>query len=373
MLEIDWRQGPAYPLGIQDCSVGVINGRIISTGGFSRHPKEVLQLYPDAFEGESSGFTRLTLLFDPHDETAGWTRIPDRPGVARQGAAAAVVNDELWTFGGFSYAEPLCFQDVCRLLQVRDGWRWETMEACPLPWPMCWPGTAVLGTKVYLIGGVDYFQPEGEAGPDLHAEAGRAGNPIGQAAWVLDTARPDQGWARLADLPGTARGLGGVGVAGGRIWVLGGFHGALRKAPDGGAYYNVVDSWVYDPAVDAWSRLNDLPHGCNHGVVVYRDRYLVLLGGYRYPQTQNPDGTRTGCYTTAEQGRDWKEFFLRRVLVYDTQTGELATAEPLLDEDNGPLAVMLDDTIYYLGSEGGHGLWHPDTFLIGRVRERRGR
>ena len=370
MLQIDWRHGPAFPLGIQDCSVGTVHGKIVSAGGFSRHPKDILRAHPDAFGGEASGFTKMTFAFDPRDEAAGWTRIADRPGIARQGAATVVVHDELWTFGGFSYAEPLCFGDACRLRFSGGTWVWDTVAAAALPWPMCWPGSAVVGTEVYLVGGVDYFQPEGQAGPDLHTEAGRTGNPVGQATWVLDTACPDQGWTRAADLPGTARGLGGVGVAGGRIWAMGGFHGALRPAPDGGCYYNVVDSWVYDPAADAWSRLADLPHGCNYGVVVYRDRYLILLGGYRYARTQNPDGTRANCRTAAEEGRDWKEFFQRRVLVYDTDTGELADADPLLDEDNGPVATMLDDTIYYLGSEGGRGLWHPDAFLIGQVQPR---
>jgi hypothetical protein len=367
MLRIDWRLGPPYPMGIQDNSVGVVDGKIVSAGGFSRHPKDILQTHPDIFGGEPSGFTNATFIFDPRNEAAGWTRIADRPGVPRQGAGTAVVGDEMWTFGGFSYTEPLCFRDVCRLRQVQGDWVWETMDACPLPWPMCWPGVAVIGTKVYLIGGVDYFQPEGEEGPDLHTEAGREGNPVGNAVWVLDTAALDQGWQRLADLPGTARGLGGVGVVGGKIYVLGGFHGALHKSPEGRTYFNVVDSWVYNPATNAWDRLRDMPHGCNHGVVTYRDRYVILLGGYKYPQTQNPDGTRTDCYSAQEQALDWKDLFQKWVFVYDTQTGELGTADELLDVDNGPVAVIIDDTIYYLGSEGGSGLWHPDTFPIGRI------
>ena len=367
MLHINWRHGPAYPLGIQDCSVGIIDGMVIAAGGFSRHPKGVLQDHPDAFDGEASGFTALTLALDPRVADAAWARLPDRPGPARQGAATATVGDQMWNCGGFSYREPLCFDDVCRLQRTADGWDWQPVAAAALPWPMCWPGAAVLGPQIHLVGGVDYFEADGEAGPDLHSEAGRYGNPVGTAHWVLDTACLEQGWVRRADLPGTARGLGGVAVAGGRLWVMGGFHGALHADPTTGGYRNVVDSWVYDPVGDCWDRLPDLPDGCNYSVVVYRDRYLILLGGYRYAQTQRPDGSRTAARTAAEQGRDWKDFFLRRVLVYDTETGNLTEAESLPDEDNGPVATLLGDTIYYLGSEGGHGLWHPDAFVIGTI------
>jgi hypothetical protein len=40
---------PAGPLGIQDCSVGTIDGMVIVAGGFSRHPKDGLHDPPDAF------------------------------------------------------------------------------------------------------------------------------------------------------------------------------------------------------------------------------------------------------------------------------------------------------------------------------------
>src|SRR4051812_21503336 len=38
ILKIDWRLGPDYPMGIQDSAVGEIDGKLVSSGGFTRHP-----------------------------------------------------------------------------------------------------------------------------------------------------------------------------------------------------------------------------------------------------------------------------------------------------------------------------------------------
>ena len=69
MLKIDWRQGPEYPLGIQDSAFGIIAGNIVSAGGFSRYPKDVVSHYPDTFAGGASGFTGITFAFDPASPT----------------------------------------------------------------------------------------------------------------------------------------------------------------------------------------------------------------------------------------------------------------------------------------------------------------
>jgi hypothetical protein len=154
---------------------------------------------------------------------------------------------------------------------------------------------------------------------------------------------------------------------GGRIYVLQGTYAPLKPSPN--PYYNVADSWLYDGAKNEWSRLRDLPPGANRYAVPYRERYMILIGGYKYPRMWNPDGTQTEVYTPEEKAKDWKEFFEDTVLVYDTRTGRLGTADHLLDRSSLPMVAIHGDTVFALGGEGGARLWHPATFEIGQVTE----
>ncbi|MFH1269300.1 MAG: hypothetical protein ABIK89_26530 [Planctomycetota bacterium] len=65
------------------------------------------------------------------------------------------------------------------------------------------------------------------------------------------------------------------------------------------AYYNAVDSWVYDPGTDGWSRVGDMPDGSNRRALAWQDRYVILLAGYKYPVTWHLDGARTEALTPA--------------------------------------------------------------------------
>ena len=131
----------------------------------------------------------------------------------------------------------------------------------------------------------------------------------------------------------------------------------------------MVDSWVYDPPSNFWSRLPDLPNGANRRALTYKDRYILLISGYKYRQTRNLDGTDSDIYTPEERARPWASFFGKTVLVYDTRTGRLGTADPLLDQTSWPTATIVGDTIYMTGGEGGSRLWHPATFQIGKIAE----
>ncbi len=366
MLRIDWREGPEYPMGIQDAVIGVADSRVVVGGGFTRWPKDVVQLYPDAFGGAPSGFTSLAFAFNPADESAGWTRLPDMPGPPRQGAAYAVVDGALYAVGGFSYTEPLAYRETYRLRRSEAGWLWEELP-CRLPFPVCEASAAAIGQRLYLCGAGDYFKAPDAAEADFHSQAGRTGEPVGSALFVLDTRDPAAGWRRLADKPGTPVVDAAEAAVGGKLYVLGGIYAPLQPRPGEGAYYNAADSWVYDPATGAWSQLSDMPHGANRRALAFADRYIILVAGYKYGRTWNMDGSVTEVYSAEERELDWKSFFQRTVLVYDTVTGKLSATDPLLDQTSWPSATISGDTIYCLGGEGGARLWHPATFQIGKV------
>jgi len=367
MLKITWSEGPEYPMGIQESACGVLDGKLISAGGFTRHPKDVVRRYPDAFGGKPSGFTKLTFLFDPLHPEAGWARIADVPGPARQGGAAAVVGRALYVIGGFNYTKPLAYRSTYRLRQERGKWAW-TKLPCELPWPVCEASAAVVGGRIYLAGAADYFQAPGAQHADFHTEAGRDNSPVGRALLVLDTEDIDAGWKRLADLPGTPRFDCGCAAVNGKIYVLGGIYAPLVKRGHD-AYFNVVDSWVYDPLTDKWSQLGDMPHGANRRAVAFNDRCVILVSGYKYRKTWRLDGTQTDVYTPAEKKRSWRSFFEKTVLVYDTKRGTLSAADALLDPTSWPGAAIHGNTIFCLGGEGGSRLWHPATLQVGRIEE----
>jgi hypothetical protein len=367
MLRITWTEGPEYPMGIQDSACAVVDGKFVSAGGFTRHPKDIVARYPDAFDGAANGFTKLTFVFDPARSDAAWTRVADMPGPPRQGAAAAVVGDALYALGGFNYAEPLTYRAAYRLRQERGTWVWRELP-CELPWPVCEAGAAVIGTRIYLVGAADYFKTPNAQHADFHSEAGRNNSPVGRALLMLDTEALGTGWKRLADLPGTPRFDCGCAAVDGKLYVLGGIYAPVDKG-GGDAYYNVADSWAYDPAVDKWSRLPDMPPGANRRALALNDRYVVLVSGYKYPRTWHSDGTQTEVYTPAEKARPWQSFFERTVLVYDTTTGKLSATDPLLEPTSWPGAGIQGSTIYCLGGEGGSRLWHPATFQVGAAEE----
>src|SRR5688572_25886414 len=76
-LRISWSEGPEYPMGIQDSACGMVAGRLVSAGGFSRHTKGIAKQIPQAFGGAESGFTNLTFAYDPKRPKDGWARIAD--------------------------------------------------------------------------------------------------------------------------------------------------------------------------------------------------------------------------------------------------------------------------------------------------------
>jgi N-acetylneuraminic acid mutarotase len=363
-LSIEWREGPEYPLGIQDSAFAVLDGKIVSAGGFSRHPKDVARRYPDLFAGEKSGFTGASFVYDPKSPAEGWTRITDIPGPRRQGAAAATVGNALYAIGGFSYTKPWSYRSVYRLTHSAGKWTWDDVHA-DLPWPLSEMGIAVIGTRIYLVGGADFYAPSAD-NTDFFI-TGRDGQPVGNGCLVLDTADLRGGWRRLADLPGVARFDTAIAAAAGKIYALTGVY-RERDPQSKITYSNVVDCWVFDPTTNRWTRLADWHDLSNQRAVCYRDRYIILAGSFRYKYTTLPDGTRRNVYSEAEDRMQFKEHFSRNVEAFDTVTKRVIALDPLLDTTSCPMGAIDGDTIYTLGGEGGQRLWHPATFQIGRVR-----
>jgi N-acetylneuraminic acid mutarotase len=365
MLKIAWSRGPDLPQGLQDGNVGVIGNTLVMACGFCSGQEHASKpgRYPRGFLNKVWGL-ELTV------QQNNWQRLPDYPGTPRQGLAAIGVGDVLYFWGGFNYSAPFCYKDGYRLTRHGGKWIWEALP--DFPWPVCSVGLCTIGSRVYAFGGADYDENR------FYTHTDRTGKNERQGArlLVLDTSNAAAGWKRLADCPGTPRWVNATAVVNGKVYVIGGATGDLALNGKNYGYCTVVDNWVYDPGTDQWDRLRDLPISSGNfpaGKIVFKDRYILLIGGFQYAHVANPDGTVREKYGTAHQFQD-KGSYYNDVFVYDTATNLFGTADSLPINNNAPMAVVWNDEVFVLGGETGSGTidgvfygHHPDLFLRGGI------
>ena len=367
LFRIDWKKMPSLPRGFQGSNGGIVDGTLVTTCGFcsgERGVKGKPHTYPRGHMKNTWGLN----LEQPAD---GWRELPDFPGEARQDNFAVVVNDELYTWGGFSYSEPYCYDDGYKLSHSSGRWVWERLP--DLPWRVCTSGVCANGSNVYVVGGADYDREKFYTTGDRVGKTSRLGTRL----LVIDTKNLGAGWRELAPCPGTPRWAHATAAVDGKIYVLGGATGNDNVT---GQYCTVVDNWRYDPGTDEWDRLRDLPVASGNfpaGQILYNDRYMVLVGGYQYAWVLNPDGTTRKPYGKPFAHYKGKSYY-SDVFVYDTMADMFGTATPLPLNNNVPMTVVLGDQIHLIGGETGgavvqgeHFGHHPDLYLVGDIIELR--
>jgi len=358
MLKVTWERYPNPPQGFQDSDGGVVAGKLITVGGFCQGFDDAKKPghYP-------RGFLKKAWALDLADPAKGWADLPDFPGDARQGLSCLPVGDALYCWGGFSYTKPYCYTDGYKL----SGSTWESLP--PLPWPISMFGISSLDRKVYVLGGADYDYEKFSTNTDRNGK----NEGLGKRFMVLDTRNPKSGWHRLPDCPGTPRCVFAMAAVGGKIYVIGG-----ANMPPGDEYLSVVDNWVFDPKTNEWTRIKDLPISSGNfpdGSIVYKDRYIILVGGFQYGRVANPDGTIRDKYGVASR-LDGKGEYFNDVFIYDTKRDLFGRADSLPINNNMPMAMVHGDDIFVIGGEAdaleiggeyyGH---HPDLCLHGKIEE----
>lgn len=142
---------------------------------------------------------------------------PDLP-VSLDHAMAATLNDRIYVFGGYIFGRPT---DRVFSLSANDA-RW--IEHSPMPAARAAGGTAVVGDRIYVVGGVT-----------------ENGNWI-RDTWAFDTS--GRWWTNLARIP-TPRDHLAVGAYRGRVCAAGG-NGANQVFE------------CFDPARNEWGWMPDL-------------------------------------------------------------------------------------------------------------------
>lgn len=371
MLELAWSAERPLPQGMQDNLVALVGHRLVSVGGFCGGADDDWKpgKYP-------RGFLNKAWVFDLTDKQQGWTDLPSFPGAPRQALFGTSVGDAVYAWGGFSYAAPFTYRDGYRLSQRNDLWVWEPLP--PLPTPAAWSATAAIGTKIYCLGGADYDAKRFYCLTDREGRNER----LGARLLVFDTRQPEAGWKHRTPCPGTPRCLAAGAAVDGKLYVIGGIS---MKAS--GGYCNVVDNWRYDPIMDTWERLRDLPisgSGTSSGRITYHDRYLLLPCGYQYGEVMQPDGTIVPRYGRPSQiARTWKSHpafekthYYNHHFVYDTRTNQFGLATYLPFDDVATITVVVGETVYMFPGETAGFEWqgeyfghHPEFVLRGSLRE----
>jgi N-acetylneuraminic acid mutarotase len=368
ILTIQWTKGPALPQGFQDSDGGIVRDTLITVGGFcggKKGPPGKESKYP-------RGFFKMVWGLDLKNPKAGWQSLPDFPGAARQELFGIVVNQQLYVWGGFSYSRPFCYQDGYRLSFKNDKWMWDRMP--DLPWPLATAGICAVGPQIYVMGGLDYDAELNDG--TMFTNADRTGKikRLGARLLTFDTKNIQAGWKELKSCPGTPRWAQAVATVNGKIYVIGGGNGNDNSTSSA---CTVVDNWRYNPQTDQWMRLTDSPIASGNFPsvqIVYKDRYILLIGGYQYKKIMNPDGTTREPYGKPFAHYPEKDYY-SDVFVYDTRTETFGTASPLPLNNNLPMAVLEGNRLHLIGGEtagsvieGEHFGHHPDLYLIGEIK-----
>jgi len=371
LLNIKWSRGTDLPQGFQDSDGGIIDSKLITVGGFCSGGLDIdNQRKPGIYP---RGFLQKGWELDLKNSSAQWQALPDFPGDARQGLSASKVNNELYFWGGFSYSIPYAYQDGWKLSQQNGKWNWSKLP--DFPWKITTIATAVIGTKIYAMGGADY---NAEA---FFTETDRTGknDKIGSRLFVIDTTQLDQGWKELARCPGTSRWVHAAAAVNGKIYVIGGATGNIVKDGTSYGYCTVVDNWSFNPTSNKWTRLRDLPISSGNfprgSQLVFKNRYILLPGGYQYSWILNPDGSLRPPYGKPTSAIP-KTGLFNNVFVYDTQTNSFGSADAMPLDNNLPMTVVDGNQIYMIGGETGGGFvdnvyygHHPELLLIGTLEE----
>jgi len=371
LLNIEWTLGPELPQGFQDSDGGVLDGSLVTVGGFcSGGLEEDNRRKPGRYP---RGFLQKGWALDLSARDKGWQPLPDFPGAARQGLSAARVADALWYWGGFSYDEPYSYADGWRLSHDGGEWVWDRVP--DLPWKNATIAMTVVDTRIYAFGGADY---NAEA---FYSETDRTGQiqRLGARLLCLETQDLAAGWREMPECPGTPRWVNSFAAVGGRLYVIGGASGNVQRDGTNYGYCSVVDNWRFDPATASWTRLFDLPVSSGNfprsSQAVFKDHYIVLPGGHQYEYVLNPDGTVHSKYGIASR-QNAASGLHNDVFVYDTRAESFGRADSLPIDNNLPMTVVHGDEIFLLGGETGGAVvqgeyygHHPDLCLVGKISE----
>ncbi|RKR92051.1 subtilisin family serine protease [Micromonospora pisi] len=244
-----WSRIANAPAQISDNSAVNLGGKVYSVGG-----------------GSGSGSERSTWVYDP--DTNVWSGLPEMPR-GRAKASAAAVNGKIYVLGGWS-AEGSLIPSV-DVFDPQQG-TWSTLVGVLHPAPRAAAGTAVVDGKIIMVGGC----------ADADCTDTRDLVTFDPSSRTFTTG---------ADYP-VAVSYASCGAIGSGVYCAGGISTQTYR-----------DTYGYDLAADAWTRLPDLPIDLWGSQTTVAGEMLIVSGGV----TANSSAVtnRTIAYDPASQA--WRD------------------------------------------------------------------
>jgi N-acetylneuraminic acid mutarotase len=229
-----WKEMADLPRSVAGYMAGVVHGKLVIVGG-------------TYWENKQKHWSDLVQVYDP--ATNQWTNDAALP-MPRSDAAAAVLNDDLYLFGGESGS------DVRKDGLVLHQGKWSPVPDADLPEPRQFAGAIASGGYIYVLGGVP-------------------GSDYGTVAATFWRWKPKmKKWEVLPPLPGPGRISMAMAEVNGEIYTFG---GATTGPKD---VQNLGDAYRYDPGKRTWKRLPDLGIANRAWWAVGLGSRAVILGGY---------------------------------------------------------------------------------------------
>ena len=245
-----------------------------------------------------------------------WHSLAPIPDEARQEhTTLALSTDTLAILGGVVPAAKLA--DTTDIMQMYDIPTDTWSSAPPIPLAMNHANAAVVGGKIYLLGGLA-VAPDG------------AWRAVANS-WVYDPKCSE--WTPISPMPnGTARGSAAMGVHGTNIYLAGGM--TILDVTGGGYQDSVSTVSVYDTVKGTWSTLSErLPEARDHAGGSVVNSTLYVLGGRYFGSKGNRD-------TVFSLNLD------QRNATWQTSSARMPTAR------GGVSAATIGTKVYIFGGEG---------------------
>ena len=294
-----WKLGRDLPLPKGGYGSGFLDGKLILTGG--THWKDGNKLWLDE-----------TVAYDPRADR--WESLPPLPKPLAY-AASASDGHTFYFLGG---AGPETSERRSYRLKLENGrYRWEPFTE--LPMDRCYARAVILNGQLLVIGGTTNLSDLSTASTSL-------------LALSLSDARAT--WKTLSPMPGEGRAVFAAAACGGKLFVFGGCTADAK-----GNVRNLSSACQYDPLLNRWSQLRDVPVPTRGWAAsAADDRYVYLFGGYSVSESRDSG--------PAQEGQ-----FENRVYRYDTVRGDYEETTPMPHASSDISFHYFDGAFYGGGGE----------------------
>jgi N-acetylneuraminic acid mutarotase len=254
---LQWTQSASFPEPRAGYAAGVLDGKLVIAGG-------------TYWQGVKDHWTKKlysasTHAFDPASQR--WEKLPDLP-IPLGYPAAAVVGNKLYVLGG--YTGSAVNQKIFTLQKIGSRYTWSVLGN--MSSQRIFASAVSVGKTIYLVGGTTAFEPVDAVGTCCTT------NTVTSTLLAFDTDHPARSWQQLSSYPAKARWLPAVTSDGKSIWLFGG----IFKAEPRASVTKFDEVLRYDLSQGKWYVMAPLPKGVadlqSLTSLAIEDRILLFTG-----------------------------------------------------------------------------------------------